>query len=231
VGESPRLRVEQRALIAFVVEGRRVVEAQQPRERQRLLVLEAVEVLGRRLAHEGVRARRRPAREHLRQTFREPQRLRGQRAVQDDVGVLVEQRLAGIAVPGGDAGRDVVAVGAGLEVAVDVLGVAPVDGKERREGALVAEGDDDRGHLVRVRHAAEHGRERPPEALQGHRGRPRPLRGRVAQHLEVGGAHAHPAVVRGRRREGQGGGEHGSERERSPGTAHQGTPGPTAMGG
>ena len=139
----------------------------------------------------------------------EPQGLRAQRAAEEDMGVLVEEGLARIVGIGADAGRDVVAVRTRLEIALDLLDAAPVEGPERRERALVAEGDDDGRRVDVSRAAAEDGGQHAPEALEVHRHGARLLRRRIAEHLEVRGADAHPVFRRARKargRRGRGGG-------------------------
>ena len=145
-----------------------------------------------RAPHEGFRVAGRPAREHLGQSLREPEGLRAQGAIQEDVGVFVEEGLAGVTGIGAEAGRDVVAVGSGLEVALDLLGPAAIDGPERREGVLVTEGHDEGRRIDTAGAAAEDRRQHAPEPLQGHGHPTRALRSGIAEHFEVGGADAHP---------------------------------------
>ena len=178
VGERPRLRVEDPALFALVVEGRGVVELQQARERQALLALEASQVIRGGAPHERFRVAGRPAGEHLGQSLREPQGLRAQGAIQEDVRVFVEEGLAGVPGIGAEAGRDVIAVGSGLEVALDLLGPAAIDGEEGSEGVLVTEGHDDGGRIDAARAASEDRRHDATEPLQGHGHAARALRRR-----------------------------------------------------
>ena len=153
-----------------------------------------------RAAHEDSRLAGRPAREHFGQPFRQPQGLRAQGAIQQDVGVFVEERLAGVEGIGAEAGRDVVAVGSGLEVALDLLGPAAIDRAEGRERILIPEGHDDGRRIDAARAAPEDGGHDAPEPLERDGHTPRAFRRGVAEHLEVRGADADPVVsARGRR--------------------------------
>src|SRR4029078_1938019 len=94
-----------------------------------------------------------------------------------------------------------------------LLGSAAIEGPERREGVLVAEGHDDGRRIDAAGGAADHRRQHPPEPLQrdargrhptepreGHGYDAGALRRGVAEHLEVRGTDADPVVgARGRR--------------------------------
>ena len=224
MGQGPRLGVQDPTLVALVVERRGRVDAQEARQGQRLLAGHPPQVVARGLAQVDLRPRRVPSREDLGQALREPHGLRAERAVEQDVRILVVDGLVGVVGSGVEIDGDVVAVGPALEVALHLLGSAVEQGHEGREGAGVVEGDDDRRGVGPLGRPPQDRFHHPAEPLEVGGQGARAVGGDVAEHLEVRGARAGPAVGGGRGGAGAGNDEDEGG-DAATHTADQGNPG------